>query len=88
LGRLSICETPPGAIPYHDLIPLIARQLTLMRRKDATIAYPADRLKSTVARLQALALSEQWDGRGEAPASYSLPLQLRRRLGVLAMDSR
>jgi hypothetical protein len=84
---LSICETPPGAIPYYDRIPDIARQLTIMRRKDATIAYPADQLKSTAARLQALALSEQWAGRGEAPASYSLPSQLRLRLISLAAEA-
>jgi hypothetical protein len=91
LERLSTCETPP--IPYRDLIPGIARQLTLMRRNDGRPSPSlAAQLKPVVSHLQSLAQGERWDGlaqdeRASPPASYNLPLPLRRRLIALAAEA-
>jgi hypothetical protein len=89
LERLSICETPPDKTPYRDLIPGIARQLTIMRRNDGRpSASMAVQLKPVVLHLRALAQGVEWkDGLGDPPPTYSLPHQLRLRLTVLAGEA-
>jgi hypothetical protein len=68
LACLSLCETKPDTTQYRDLIPLIARQLTIMQRDDSRPGpSPATALKPVVAHLRALAEGALGRSRGAAP---------------------
>jgi hypothetical protein len=87
LERLSAGETLPNTIPYRDLIPKIAHQLTFMKRSDASpVTRPTDQLKlvSWLQKVEVLALGE---GAPVRASDLDLPLPLRLRLILHAAEA-